>query len=162
MRQHESTLCRVDGRVVPVIESLVVGRSTRTGERCRFNGYVFDDSPRKDLEVHMAPVAEDGGARPPRRGGVAHDFNNVLMINGLSETRWPSKWTVPSARTSRTAAGRRAAGLTAQLLQPQARAPTTFDLDEAIATMQLMLRRLGADIALTVEPSPEPSGLSPT
>ena len=35
-------------------------------------------------------------------GGVAHDFNNVLMINGLSETVLSiSSWTVPSARTSR-------------------------------------------------------------
>src|SRR4029078_3034197 len=52
------------------------------------------------------------------------------------------------------------AALTAQLLafsRKRVLMPTTFDLDDAIATMQPMLNRLlGSDIALVVEPSPEP------
>ena len=162
VRQHESTLCRVDGRVVPVIESLV-GRFDADGELMSINGYVFDDSPRKDLEAQMRQ-SQKMEALGRLAGGVAHDFNNVLMvINGLSETVLAILEMDSPVREDLEeilAAGRRAAGLTAQLLafsRKRVLLPTTFDLDEAIATMQPMLcRLLGADIALTVEPSPEP------
>ena len=162
VRQHESTLCRVDGRVVPVIESLV-GRFDADGELMSINGYVFDDSPRKDLEAQMRQ-SQKMEALGRLAGGVAHDFNNVLMvINGLSETVLAILETDSPVREDLEeilAAGRRAAGLTAQLLafsRKRVLLPTTFDLDEAIGTMQPMLcRLLGADIALTVEPSPEP------
>ena len=162
VRQHESTLCRVDGRVVPVIESLV-GRFDADGELMSINGYVFDDSPRKDLEAQMRQ-SQKMEALGRLAGGVAHDFNNVLMvINGLSETVLAILEPDSPVREDLEeilAAGRRAAGLTAQLLafsRKRVLLPTTFDLDEAIGTMQPMLcRLLGADIALLVEPSPEP------
>ena len=162
VRQHESTLCRVDGRVVPVIESLV-GRFDADGELMSINGYVFDDSPRKDLEAQMRQ-SQKMEALGRLAGGVAHDFNNVLMvINGLSETVLAILEPDSPVREDLEeilAAGRRAAGLTAQLLafsRKRVLLPTTFDLDEAIGTMQPMLcRLLGADIALIVEPSPEP------
>jgi two-component system cell cycle sensor histidine kinase/response regulator CckA len=162
VRQHETTLCRVDGRVVPIIESLV-GRFDAQGELMSVNGYVFDDSPRKDLEAQMRQ-AQKMEALGRLAGGVAHDFNNVLMvINGLSETVLSILDQASPVREDLEeilAAGRRAAGLTGQLLafsRKRVLMPTTFDLDDAIATMQPMLcRLLGADIALVVEPSPEP------
>jgi two-component system, cell cycle sensor histidine kinase and response regulator CckA len=162
VRQHETTLCRVDGRVVPVIESLV-GRFDAQGELMSVNGYVFDDSPRKDLEEQMRQ-AQKMEALGRLAGGVAHDFNNVLMvINGLSETVLAILDSTSPVREDLEeilAAGRRAAGLTAQLLafsRKRVLLPTTFDLDDAIAAMQPMLNRLlGSDIRLVVEPSPEP------
>ena len=128
------------------------------------NGYVFDDSPRKDLEAQMRQ-AQKMEALGRLAGGVAHDFNNVLMvINGLSETVLAILERASPVREDLEeilAAGRRAAGLTAQLLafsRKRVLLPTTFDLDEAIATMQPMLlpparRRHRARL---VEPSPEP------
>jgi PAS domain S-box-containing protein len=162
VRQHESTLARVDGRVVPVIESLV-GRFDGDGELMSVNGYVFDDSPRKDLEAQMRQ-SQKMEALGRLAGGVAHDFNNVLMvINGLSETVLAILEPNSPVREDLEeilAAGRRAAGLTAQLLafsRKRVLLPTTFDLDEAIGAMQPMrCRLLGSDIALAVEPSPEP------
>jgi PAS domain S-box-containing protein len=162
VRQHESTLARVDGRVVPVIESLV-GRFDGDGELMSINGYVFDDSPRKDLEGQMRQ-SQKMEALGRLAGGVAHDFNNVLMvINGLSETVLAILEADSPVREDLEeilSAGRRAAGLTGQLLafsRKRVLLPTTFDLDEAIGAMQPMLcRLLGADIALVVEPSPEP------
>jgi two-component system, cell cycle sensor histidine kinase and response regulator CckA len=162
VRQHESTLQRVDGRIVPVIESLV-GRFDGDGELMSINGYVFDDSPRKDLEGQMRQ-SQKMEALGRLAGGVAHDFNNVLMvINGLSETVLAILELDSPVREDLEeilAAGRRAAGLTGQLLafsRKRVLMPTTFDLDEAIGAMQPMLNRLlGADIALVVEPSPEP------
>ena len=138
VRQHESTLCRVDGRVVPVIESLV-GRFDADGELMSINGYVFDDSPRKDLEAQMRQ-SQKMEALGRLAGGVAHDFNNVLMvINGLSETVLAildADSPVREDLEEILAAGRRAAGLTGQLLafsRKRVLLPTTFDLDEAIA-----------------------------
>jgi two-component system cell cycle sensor histidine kinase/response regulator CckA len=162
VRQHESTLARVDGRVVPVIESLV-GRFDADGELMSINGYVFDDSPRKDLEGQMRQ-SQKMEALGRLAGGVAHDFNNVLMvINGLSETVLAILEPDSPVREDLEeilSAGRRAAGLTGQLLafsRKRVLLPTTFDLDEAIGAMQPMLcRLLGSDITLVVEPSPEP------
>ena len=162
VRQHETTLCRVDGRLVPIIESLV-GRFDGNGELTSINGYVFDDSPRKDLEGQMRQ-AQKMEALGRLAGGVAHDFNNVLMvINGLSETVLAILEADSPVREDLEeilSAGRRAAALTSQLLafsRKRVLLPTTFDLDEAIAAMQPMLcRLLGSDIALVVEPSLEP------
>jgi two-component system cell cycle sensor histidine kinase/response regulator CckA len=162
VRQHETTLCRVDGRAMPVIESLV-GRFDAQGELMSVNGYVFDDSPRKDLEAQMRQ-AQKMEALGRLAGGVAHDFNNVLMvINGLSETVLAILDQASPVREDLEeilAAGRRAAGLTGQLLafsRKRVLLPTTFDLDDAIAAMHPMLNRLlGSDIRLVVEPSPEP------
>jgi CheY-like chemotaxis protein len=97
-------------------------------------------------------------------GGVAHDFNNILMvINGLSETVLALLEPDSPVREDLEeilAAGRRAATLTSQLLafsRKRVLMPTTFDLQDVVTAMQPMLRRLlGPDIELVVDGSPEP------
>ena len=162
VRQHETTVRRVDGRTLHIIESLV-GRFDDRGELVSVNGYVFDDSPRKDLEAQVRQ-AQKMEALGRLAGGVAHDFNNILMvINGLSETVLSTLEPGSLVREDLEeilAAGRRAAALTSQLLafsRKRVLLPTTFDLQEVVTTMQPMLKRLlGSDIALVVDGSPEP------
>ncbi len=159
---HETTVRRVDGKTLHVIESLV-GRFDERGELVSINGYVFDDTPRKDLESQIRQ-AQKMEALGRLAGGVAHDFNNVLMvINGLSETVLSildESSPVRADLEEILAAGRRAAALTSQLLafsRKRVLLPTTFDLEEVVAAMQPMLRRLlGSDIELAVESTPEP------
>ena len=172
MRQHESTLCRVDGRVVPVIESLV-GRFDADGELMSINGYVFDDSPRKDLEAQMRQ-SQKMEALGQFAGGVAHDFNNVLMvITGLSDRCWRSSGGPdPSARTRGDRCderGRdRAAGLTRQLLafsRKRILLPHHLDLGATVrldAPMLLPPHRRRHRASGGAGGAPAPSGSSPT
>lgn len=96
-------------------------------------------------------------------GGVAHDFNNLLtVINGYSEMLLD---TLPASDPNRAelteihAAGRRAEGLTRQLLAFSRRQPMemqVLNLNEVLRGMVTMLGRvLGEEIALRVEPAPE-------
>jgi PAS domain S-box-containing protein len=162
VHHHETTVRRVDGRTLHVIESLV-GRFDEHGELMSINGYVFDDSPRKELEAQVRQ-AQKMEALGRLAGGVAHDFNNILMvINGLSETVLALLEPDSPVREDLEeilAAGRRAATLTSQLLafsRKRVLMPTTFDLQDVVTAMQPMLRRLlGPDIELVVDGSPEP------
>ncbi len=87
-------------------------------------------------------------------GGVAHDFNNLLSViigyaqfaqEGLPEDS-PLRADIEEIRQ----AGERAAGLTRQLLafsRKQVLQPVVLDLNEAVARMDKMLRRLlGEDV----------------
>ena len=91
-------------------------------------------------------------------GGVAHDFNNLLnVIIGYSELmlerRDSPEFLEKSAREIRKSADR-AAVLTRQLLafsRQQVLEPKVLDLNEVIAEMKELLRRmLGEDISLVV------------
>ena len=166
VHHHETTVHRVDGKVLHVIESLVARFDDR-GDLVAVNGYVFDDTPRKDLEAQMRQ-AQKMEALGRLAGGVAHDFNNILMvINGLSETVLEildESSPVREDLVEILAAGRRAAALTAQLLafsRKRVLLPTTFDVDEVITSMEPMLRRLlGTDIELDVSSTPEPKWIT--
>ena len=94
-------------------------------------------------------------------GGVAHDFNNMLQtILGNAELLLndaePDDPRVADLNEI-MAAARRSADLTRQLLafaRKQTIAPKVLDLNDTIADMLKMLRRLiGEDIALTWEPA---------
>jgi len=157
LQQHETTIRRVDGAILHVIESLV-GRFDETHELVSIIGYVFDDTPRKELQAEIRQ-AQKMEALGRLAGGVAHDFNNILMvINGLSETALellePGHDIRPDLEEI-LEAGRRAAALTTQLLafsRKRVLLPECFDLDEAIGAIEPMLRRLmGSDVTLDVE-----------
>jgi signal transduction histidine kinase len=90
-------------------------------------------------------------------GGVAHDFNNLLtVVNGYSELLLEDEWLNEMVRDSLQAirkAGDRAAQLTRQLLafsRKQVLTPRAFDLNDAVADVQVQLRRiLGDDVEVT-------------
>jgi PAS domain S-box-containing protein len=98
-------------------------------------------------------------------GGVAHDFNNALMvISGnaelvLSETPQddPRRGPLVDIRKS----SERAASLTQQLLafgRKQMLAPRLVDVHEVISDVERMLQRLlGEDVTLTTELGADPS-----
>jgi two-component system cell cycle sensor histidine kinase/response regulator CckA len=161
VHQHETTIRRVDGGTLHIVESLV-GRFDASHELEAINGYLFDDTPRKELQAAVRQ-AQKMEALGRLAGGVAHDFNNILMvINGLSETALEvieRDHTVRQDLEEILEAGRRGAALTAQLLsfgRKRVHQPEAFDLDEAIASMRPMLQRLlGADVQLEIEAGPE-------
>jgi PAS domain S-box-containing protein len=97
-------------------------------------------------------------------GGVAHDFNNLLnVINGYAELILEELDPENSLRKDVKAiqdAGLRAAALTSQLLafgRKQIMQPEIFDLNQVIARMSAMLRRMiGEDIEIVSKTQPEP------
>ena len=92
-------------------------------------------------------------------GGVVHDFNNVLtVILGCSEIVAEEGGANEAARellNEVVNAGKRAAGLTRQLLafcRKEKAAPVVLDLNDTVREMEKMLRRLiGGDIELETE-----------
>ncbi len=96
-------------------------------------------------------------------GGVAHDFNNMLgVILGYTEMMIAAPETAESTRHDLeqvTAAARHSAELTRQLLafaRQQTIAPEVLDLDDTVAAMLRMLRRLiGEDVELVWIPGEE-------
>jgi signal transduction histidine kinase len=95
--------------------------------------------------------------------GVAHDFNNLLtVIQGYCDLHLPDLPPQDDVRPALEAiqqAGKRAAGLTQQLLafsRQQAVQPRTLDLNSALAEMKdLLARMIGEDVALEFHPDPE-------
>jgi PAS domain S-box-containing protein len=89
-------------------------------------------------------------------GGVAHDFNNLLMImRGYADLILDTEEADDATRRNAeqiTKAAERAAGLTQQLLafsRKQVLAPQVLDLNQVVAGVDKMLRRLiGEDIEL--------------
>jgi two-component system, cell cycle sensor histidine kinase and response regulator CckA len=162
LHHHETTIRRVDGATLHIIESLV-GRFDQTHTLTAVNGYVFDDTPRRELQAEIRQT-QKMEALGRLAGGVAHDFNNILMVmNGLSETALEiieGDHPVRQDLVEILEAGRRGAALTAQLLsfgRARMLQAVAFDLDEAIADMKPMLRRLlGSDVTLEIEASPDP------
>jgi two-component system, cell cycle sensor histidine kinase and response regulator CckA len=97
-------------------------------------------------------------------GGVAHDFNNLLMvISGYAELLL-AKGEVPGREQlgQIAYAAEQASGLTRQLLafsRRQVLHPRVLDLNEIVAGMEPMLRRIiGADVSVGVRLAP---GLAP-
>jgi two-component system, cell cycle sensor histidine kinase and response regulator CckA len=93
-------------------------------------------------------------------GGVAHDFNNLMTV--IMGYTMIAKESLSDAEGLRTAlaevqrAAERATGLTRQLLafsRRQVLQPRLVDVNEALAGMEKMLRRLiGEDVELTIVP----------
>jgi signal transduction histidine kinase/CheY-like chemotaxis protein len=119
-----------------------------------------DERERLEAQLAQAQRLESIGRLA---GGVAHDFNNMLMaIGGYAETL--SADLDPADPGQEGFAGIRqavdqAASLTRQLLafsRNQELRPTVIDLRELVATVEPLLRRLlGARIRLDIRPSAE-------
>ncbi len=118
-----------------------------------------DITARKDLEQQFRQ-AQKMEAIGKLAGGVAHDFNNLLtVINGYAEVML-GQLQPQSSHTNYLneirKAGERAAGLTRQLLafsRQQVLAPQVLDLNQVIANVHTMLKRLiGEDIDLVTTP----------
>jgi PAS domain S-box-containing protein len=148
----EASLLTKDGRSVPFIltgikfeaqgQLYLMGIGTDIRERKRA------EADAEKLQAHLIQVQkmESVGRLA---GGVAHDFNNMLgVILGYSElvlNQVESGHPMYSALQGIQQAAQRSADLTRQLLafaRKQTVAPKVLDLNETVASMLNMLRRL--------------------
>jgi signal transduction histidine kinase len=118
------------------------------GKPTGIQGIARDITERKQLEERLRQ-AQKMEALGQLAGGVSHDFNNLLtVITGYSEVllgRIDIDRQVQAELEEINKAGQRAAGLTRQLLafsRRQVLQPKTVDLNEVVANMDTMLRRL--------------------
>jgi two-component system cell cycle sensor histidine kinase/response regulator CckA len=150
----ELAFVRRDGRTVEVAVSAAPvrdadGRVTGTME------VLTDVGDRKRLEEELRQ-AQRMEALGRLAGGIAHDFNNILLA--IKSEAWLLKESIGSEADERRAveslerAAERAATLTRQLLafsRRQVLQPRLLDLNEAVASMEELLRRLiGEDVEL--------------
>ena len=156
----EKQFFRKDGSRVSVLIG-VVTLEAESGE-IEAISFVLDISDRKQLEQQLRQ-AQKVEAVGQLAGGIAHDFNNLLaVIIGYSEIleecldkNDPLK---PKAGQI-TAAGKRAAALTRQLLafsRQQVLEPKILDLNAVMAdTTRMLQRMIGEDIELVTIAAPE-------
>ena len=126
VHQHETTIRRVDGATLHVIESLrrPLRRIAATGvdQRLRVRRHAAQGAAGRD-----PAGAEDGGARPPRRRRRARfqqhpDGDQRPERDRARAHRAGASGSAGSRRDPRGRAARRRAHLTTARLQPQARA----------------------------------------
>jgi PAS domain S-box-containing protein len=144
-RQLEMNALRADGAVFPV--ELTVARVSGDPSAL-ITGFMRDATERRTLEEQLRQ-SQKLEAIGRLAGGVAHDFNNVLMsILGSADLLLMELPAGDAARAEVTEikeSVRRGASLTRQLLafsRRQVTSPRVFDLGEVIASMDTMLRRL--------------------
>ncbi len=182
---NESNLAVVrEGKAVPLEYRVVwpdqsvhfvwaeAGDATKddSGTVVALSGYAQDITERKlnevakaklEAELQQAQKMESVGRLA---GGVAHDFNNMLgVILGHAEMAMeradPAEESLHSNLEEIRKAAERSANLTRQLLafaRKQTVAPKVLDLNETVASMLKMLRRLvGEDVNLVWLPGAE-------
>ena len=159
-RVFESVHVDRAGREVPVLMDVTAVRDD-DGTLLYFAGNVQDLSERRRAEDHVRQ-AQKMEAVGRLAGGVAHDFNNMMMIIiGFAdflchaiEADDPRRRDAEEIRK----AAERAAGLTRQLLafgRQQLVHPQVVDLNGVVRDMELMLRPLlGEDITLATSLPP--------
>ena len=167
LKQRETvrfeTLSRTkDGLIIPV--DVVINYLDFDGQAygCAFVRYI---SARKQTEAALLQTqtqldqSEKMGAVGRLAGGIAHDFNNLLtFINGQSELLLSGQVPADLVRNSIEqirGAGKRAAGLTRQLLiftQQHVVQPEAMDLNPVVKDMQSLLHCLiGEDIHIRLD-----------
>lgn len=127
-------------------------------------GVVFlrDITARKQLEQQLRQ-AQKVEAVGQLAGGIAHDFNNLLAViigySEIIEDRLGKSDPLSAKAGQITAAGKRAAALTRQLLafsRQQVLEPKILDLNAIVDDTNRMLQRLiGENIQLVTNTSPE-------
>ena len=145
--QRERRLRRRDGSYVWTLLSVTVHRD-EAGVAKYIIPIIDDITERKTLEATLRQ-AQKMDAVGQLAGGVAHDFNNLLtVIVGFSELLLASGSVDGAIRRDLLEilkAAQSAAALTKQLLafsRRQALEPRILDLNEVVAGMEDMLRRL--------------------
>ena len=148
-RKKDGTLMEVAGATSPIEFR---GRHARLV-------LAYDVTERKRLEAQLLQ-AKKMEAVGRLAGGVAHDFNNLLgVITGYSELllkdlgpQHPGSKRVEQIQK----AAERASGLTRQLLafsRKQVLQPRILDLNEVVADVEVMLRRvIGEEVQLVTTP----------
>ena len=118
------------------------------GNTAYFEGFVYDLTSRKNLEGQFRQV-QKMEAVGRLAGGVAHDFNNLLTVIASCTDFILGDPTLPEThRTDLTEVKKatdRATSLTRQLLafgRTQVLRPSTLDLNERLAELHPMLKRL--------------------
>ena len=146
LRNYEAHMRRKDGTPLWVLSNVAI-REDETGEKVLQN-FTVDISDRKSLEQQLWQ-AQKLDALGSLAGGVAHDFNNLLTaIMGYADILREDLGNNPQYAEDLNEiikASDRATALTRQLLafsRRQPFEPKALRLDERVADMEKMLRRL--------------------
>ena len=164
-KEFDWQIVRKDG-TKRYIEVSVTLQKNSSGKSIGFQGISRDITERKQAEEEKAKL--EGQLQQAQKmesvgrlaGGVAHDFNNMLgVIIGHTELalmKTDPAQSIHADLTEIRKAAERSADLTRQLLafaRKQTVAPKVLDLNEIVAGMLKMLRRLiGEDINLRWQP----------
>ena len=157
-RQLELHGLKADGTEFPM--ELTVAR---LGSGASMTAFARDITERRALEEQLRQ-SQKLEAIGRLAGGVAHDFNNILMsILGAADLLLMQIGPADGARDEAAEiklAVERGAGLTRQLLafsRRQATRSQAFPLDKIVGGMETMLRRLiGPEIDFQIQRPPEP------
>jgi two-component system cell cycle sensor histidine kinase/response regulator CckA len=141
------------GREIPIEVSFAEYGS---GDERRFTGVIRDVRRRRDLEEQLRQ-AQKMEALGQLAGGVAHDFNNILTavygFTDLARSQLPPDDEGYEQLGYVVDAATRGRDLVAQLLafgRRQVLSPELLDLNEVVASVEPMLRRLiGEHIEMT-------------
>ncbi len=152
MKDHEIELKRRDGKKLVVLETSNAVRNEE-GKIVFYRGILRDITHVKELQ-HELLQSQKMEAVGRLAGGVAHDFNNILMaLSGYSELlllKIRDDDPLTGIISEMQKAVSQGAGLTQQLLafsRKQVLSPKVLDLNASITHMENMLRRLiGEDI----------------
>lgn len=157
--QAEYRVIRRDGEVLTWLERGLV-LADAAGRAARMVGACSDITEQRRIQEQLL-LSQKMEAVGQLAGGVAHDFNNILLcILGFADLALddlPADSPLAADLGEIRRAAQRAATLTRQLLAFSRRAvlqPVDLDLNQLIADLLRMLRRLiGENIQLTFRPA---------